>query len=322
MMKKAIGIDLGGTNLKAGILREDGKLLHLDYSPTEAKKGPIQVIQNINEAIEKLLKHAEGNKITGIGIGAPGQVDVKTGIVYDPPNLPGWHAENLPERMTKHFNLPAFVDNDANLGALAESVFGAGQDASYFVLVTLGTGVGSGIIFDKKIYHGAAGAAGEFGHMTIHYDGPRCNCGNKGCIERYIGAQWIVERALDYLSAYPNSALHSYKATQEQKINPKVIADLANQGDALCRRVIEETGNYLGIALGSLVNLLNLDLILIGGGISNAGPILYDAILGSLKGYSLSVPGATVKIRQAALSENAGVIGAAQLVFENLASRK
>jgi len=321
-MKKAIGIDLGGTNLKSGILLENGKLLHLIYNLTEAKKGPKQVIQNIIAAIEQLLKHPEGKGIDGIGIGAPGQVDVKTGIVYDPPNLPGWHAENLPEILEKHFHLPAFVDNDANVGALAESVFGAGKDAAYFVLITLGTGVGSGIILDKKIYHGAVGAAGEFGHMTINFDGPRCNCGNNGCIERYIGAQWIVERALGYLSDYPNSALYSYKEKLEQKITPKVIADLANQGDALSKRVIEETGHYLGIALGALVNLLNLDLILIGGGISNAGPILYDSIQRSLKSYSLSVPGSTVQVRQAALTENAGVIGAAQLVFENLAIRK
>jgi glucokinase len=317
-MRNAISIDLGGTNLKSGILLESGKMMHLDYSPSDAKKGSKKVIENIRQSIEKLLEKKEAKEAVGIGIGSPGQVDYKNGIVYDPPNFCGWHSENLAQMFNKHFHLPVFVDNDANVAALAESVFGSGKKSKYFALITLGTGVGCGFILDNKVYHGSTGAAGEFGHTVIKYDGPVCNCGQRGCLERFIGAQWIVERALNRLKSYPESKLHNL--VNSGNVSPKVIADLANNGDDLCKKIITDTGDFLGMALGSLVNLLNLDLILIGGGISNAGDILFDAIRKTIINYSLSITGSIVRIEKASLGEAAGVIGAGQLVFENLAN--
>lgn len=314
-MISAIGIDLGGTNLKSGILLESGKLLHLEYRPAQAEKGPRQVISNIIKSIERLLKKEETVGLTGIGIGSPGQIDYKNGIVHDPPNFPGWKEEKLADIIQNRFQIPTFVDNDANVGALGESVFGAGKMSQYFALITLGTGVGCGIILENKIYHGATGAAGEFGHTVIKFDGPVCNCGQRGCIERFVGAQWIVERATDCLKSYPESELHRY--VRNQKVSPKIIAQLANKGDKLCIKVIEDTGYFLGIALGSLINLLNLDLILIGGGVSNAGSLLFNACRKSFDRFSLSVSGSVVRIKKASLSENAGVIGAAQLALEN-----
>lgn len=318
-MRSAIGIDLGGTNLKSGILLESGKMLHLDYSPADAKKGPQKVIENIRKSIEQLLKTDGDNDIIGIGIGSPGQVDYKNGIVYDPPNFPGWHSENLVKIIEEHFRLPTFIDNDGNVAALAESMYGLGKKSKYFALITLGTGVGCGIILNNEVYHGATGAAGEFGHTVIKYDGPVCNCGQRGCIERFIGSQWIVERAVNCLKSYPESKLFAY--IRNQSVSPKIIADLANNGDNLCIRIIDDTGYFLGIALGSFVNLLNLDLILIGGGVSNAGNILFDAIRKTIKKFSLSINGSTVRIEKASLGETAGVVGAGQLVFENLANQ-
>jgi glucokinase len=319
-MGNVIGIDLGGTNLKSGILMPSGKLLHLEYSPTEAEKGPEKVISNIINSIENLLKKNEAKNLSGIGIGSPGQVDHKTGIVYELPNFPGWKEEKLADIIQNKFQISTFVDNDANVAALAESILGVGKKSQYFALITLGTGVGCGIILENKIYHGATGAAGEFGHTVIKFDGPVCNCGQRGCIERFVGAQWIVERAIDSLNSYPKSELHQY--VRNQKVSPKIISQLANKGDGLCIKVIEDTGYFLGIALGSLVNLLNLDLILIGGGISNAGSILFDECQKSFERFSLSVSGSAAKIQKASLGENAGVIGAAQLVFKNFGQDK
>ncbi len=319
-MNSAIGIDLGGTNLKSGILLQNGELLHLCYTPTEADKGPEKVIQNIKSSIEQLLEKKEASGLVGIGIGSPGQVDFKSGVVNDPPNFKGWCSEKLGETIYQQFGRPTFIDNDANVAALAAGVFGAGKKSKCFALITLGTGVGGGIILNNKIYHGVSGYAGEFGHICIKYDGPLCKCGQPGCIERYIGAQWIVERAISYLPDYPGSELNMHK--NNQSLSPKIISTFANNGDSLCKRVIEETGSYLGIAIGTLVNLLNLDLVLIGGGISNAGTILFKAIRKSFKKYSLSVSGSVVKIEKASLGEHAGIVGAGQLVFENLAHPK
>ncbi|HDL19211.1 MAG TPA: ROK family protein [Bacteroidetes bacterium] len=313
---KVIGIDLGGTNLKYGIFTPSGELDNLAYRPAEAQRGPERVIEKIIDSIDQTLTGSEGKSISGIGVGVPGQVDRITGVVRNPPNFPGWESENLREIIERKFDLPTYIDNDANAAALGESVWGGGKNSRYFALITLGTGVGCGLILDNKVYHGVTGAAGEFGHTVIKYDGPVCLCGQRGCIERYVGAQWIVKRAVNHLSNYPESALGRY--VRGEKVSPKVISRLANEGDCLCRRVIEDTGDFLGIALGSLVNLLNPDLILIGGGVANAGTLLFDAAGRSLRKFSLPVPRATVKIEHAVLGENAGVIGAAQLAIDNL----
>ncbi len=320
-MTKVIGIDLGGTNLKSGIVTDRGELLNLNYQPAEAIKGPKRVIKNLIAAIEKQLQSDANSGVAGIGIGAAGQVDFSKGVVYDPPNFPNWHKEPLAQIIGDHFGIPTFVDNDANVAALAEGRFGAGRDSQNFILVTLGTGVGSGLILNGSLYRGAVGAAGEFGHTTIQFDGPVCNCGNRGCIERYVGARWIVERALDNLPHYPDSRLNAHAEQDEQKITPKIIAELANDGDALCLRVMEEVGTFLGIALASVLNLLNLDLIIIGGGISNAGKVLFDPIERSIQNHAMSIPAATARLKRAEMGEHAGVIGAGQLAFEGLSQR-
>ena len=315
-MAKVIGIDLGGTNLKSGVISDDGTIQNLTYQPAESLKGPKQVIKNLQQAIDRQLSTAGGDDILGIGIGAAGQVDFGRGVVYDPPNFPGWHEEPLAELVGDRFGLPTFVDNDANVAALAEKAFGAGRNFQHFILVTLGTGVGSGLVLNGKLYRGAVGAAGEFGHTTIQFDGPVCLCGNRGCIERYVGARWIVERTVEFLPMYPDSPLN--ETWQHGGLTPKEIADAANAGDLLGLRIMEEVGNFLGIALASVLNLLNLELVIIGGGISKAGKVLFDPIIRSIHEHAMSVPASVVQVKPAEMGEHAGVIGAGQLVFESL----
>jgi len=312
ILKKSIGVDIGGTNLKTAIVMESGEYEHLSYRDTEARKGPKQIIRNLKLEIKKLLDL--NNNIVGIGIGCAGQVKVGTGEVYDPPNFPNWHKENLKEIIEKEFGLTTFVDNDGTVAAFAESLFGAGRDSNYFMLVVLGTGVGAGLVFSKKIYHGSIGIAGEFGHFTVNFDGPQCKCGQNGCIERYVGSKWIVEQANQMIPQNPKSKLNELP---EDEWTPKRISDLANAGDKLCIQVMNNVGTHLGIALGSIINLLNLDMIAIGGGISNAGSVLFDPMKKSLQKHSMSIPQSMVEIRRAELGEYAGIIGAGSMVFTN-----
>lgn len=315
-MNNAIGIDLGGTNLKSAIITRTGLVRNLQYHPTEAGKGPKHVIGNLIRAVKDQVKNAGSNDLAGIGVGCAGQVDVRNGIVYDPPNLKNWHKECLKDIIETEFGLPVKIDNDANAAAMAEAAMGAGKESENFILVTLGTGIGAGLILRKKIFHGAIGAAGEFGHTIIDLNGPVCKCGQRGCIERYVGAQWIVERAMERLPSDPGSRLARI-LEDTGRLTPKIIADSANDGDRLSTQIMVEVGTYLGVALGSVINLLNLDMIIVGGGISKTGPILFDAIQDSLKKHSMSIPRSIVKLRMAEMGENAGVIGAGHMIFDN-----
>ncbi|NOY77659.1 MAG: ROK family protein [Calditrichaeota bacterium] len=312
----AIGVDLGGTNLKMGLVSENGEILFEIRKDTRAEKGPDFILTQIEKGISTLLKEAGEMSVCGIGIGVPGTVFFKKGIVSYPPNLPGWKEEPVRDRIQGKFNLPVMVENDANVAALAEKAHGAGKGFNHFLCITLGTGVGGGLILNGKLYHGAVGAAGEFGHMTINFQGPPCNCGNYGCIERYVGAQYIVERAIRKIREYPTSSLADY-AKNPENVTPKLINELAQEGDALSREILRETGELLGVALTSVVNLLNLELIVIAGGISNAGEILFQPIRQKIKELALPLPGSLVHVAGAQMADRSGVIGAAQLAFEN-----
>lgn len=312
----AIGVDLGGTNLKIALVTESGEILKEERRDTQAEKGPDFILGEIESGVEALLKDAGGAPVRGIGMGIPGAVDYDHGIVTYPPNLPGWKEVPVRDRFSAKFNLPVFVDNDANVAALAEKAHGAGKGANHLICITLGTGVGSGLILNGKLFHGAVGAAGEFGHTTINFQGPQCNCGNYGCIERYVGAQYIVERAVEKLETYPDSALRPYHERGEE-ITPRLIDELADKGDALSLETLRETGELLGIALTSTVNLLNLELIIIAGGISNAGEKLFEPIRRKIQELALPLPRSTVRVKKAEMGDRAGVVGAAQLIFEN-----
>ena len=312
----AIGVDLGGTNLKMALVSDNGDILFDLRKDTHAEKGVDFILSEIGEGIEILLKRAKNQPLAGIGIGIPGPVFYEKGVVSYPPNLPGWKEEPVRDRIQNMFEFPVFVENDANVAALAEKAHGAGKGYNHILCITLGTGVGGGLILNGKIYHGAVGAAGEFGHTTINFQGPRCNCGNYGCIERYVGAQYIVERALEKLGKYPGSSLSGF-ANNPEKISPKLINQLAQRGDNLCRETLRETGEFLGIALASVVNLLNLELIVIAGGIANSGEILFEPIRQKIKTLALPLPGSIVKVVKAQMGDRSGVVGAAQLAFEN-----
>lgn len=314
--KYAIGVDLGGSSIKLGIVSETGKLIKKISVKTEAEKGPKKVIDKIVQGINELTEKSKF-KITGIGIGCPGVVTPGKGIVENPPNLPGWDKVNIEKIISKEFNKPVFVDNDANAAAIGELTFGSGKKFKSFIMITLGTGVGGGIVIDKKIYHGDFGAAGEIGHIAIDYNGPKCNCGSYGCIEAYAGNQYLRQRVREQLRNHPKSKMWKLIENDLSKVSPRSIQEAAESGDTFAKSVVEELGFQLGSAFTSLCNVLDISVLIIGGGIAGFGKPLFDSIKKTIAKKVMAPIRPRVRVLPAKLKNDAGIKGASALVFHH-----
>ncbi len=314
--KYAIGIDLGGTSIKFGIVSDSGRIHKKNKIRTEAEKGPKQVIENIKTGIRELTKNSK-YKIEGIGIGCPGVVTPGKGIVENPPNLPGWVKVNIGRIIYHEFEKEVYVDNDANAAAIGELTFGSGKKYKSFIMITLGTGVGGGIIMNKKIYHGDFGAAGEIGHISINYKGPKCNCGSYGCIEAYAGNHYLRERVRRQLKKHPQSKLWKLIENDLSKVSPRNIQAAAEIGDKFGQSVIEELGLHLGSAFTSLVNVMDISVFIIGGGLAGFGKPLFESIEKTLRARVMAPIRRRVKVLPANLKNDAGIKGASALVFHH-----
>ena len=315
--KYVIGVDLGGTNIKCGIVTEDGEIVKKVSVKTLAKKGPETVIEQMKKGIKHLLEN-ETKKIKGIGVGAPGIVKPKKGSVENPPNLPGWGKVHLGNILEQEFNYPVFLENDDNAAAIGEMIFGAGKEIRSFIFVTLGTGVGGGIIHRKKLIRGDSGAAGEIGHVSIDYKGRKCNCGSRGCIEAYIGNAHLVDRAKRSLRYHPESKLHRIIAENNGYLSPRLINEAAKQKDGFALNFIRESGKLLGYALASTINVLDIPTIIIGGGTAGFGKPLFESVKEGAVDRVLKSLKPKVNILPAQLKNDAGIKGASALVFYNL----
>lgn len=311
----AIGVDLGGTTVKAGLVTSAGKIVAQTKVPTLGEQGANVVIQQIRKSIQEVLIHTKGKNLCGIGIGSPGIVDDKRGIVKDPPNIRNWHIVTLGEKIQKAFNLPVKVENDANVAAIAEAKFGAGKHHSNFLFVIWGTGVGGGIILDGKIFRGAFGGAGEVGHVSIDFNGARCNCGAKGCVEAYVGQRHLSQRTIERLKNQPSSKILSFIGGDISKLEPKYISQAALSGDKLAREIFTEAGTLMGVALGGVMNVVDLRVIIIGGGLSASGKFVFDAVKKSVQAHVLKPLQKDIKVLPAKLGNSAGILGAAGLVL-------
>ena len=314
--KYAIGVDLGGTSIKLGIVSDNGILLKKISVRTEAEKGPKTVIRNIVSGINELTANQK-QKISGIGIGCPGVVTPGKGIVENPPNLPGWNKVNIGKIISHEFKKPVFVDNDANAAAIGELTFGSGKKYKSFIMITLGTGVGGGIVIDKKIYHGDFGAAGEIGHISIDYNGPKCNCGSYGCIEAYAGNLYLRERVRTELKKHPESKMWKLINNDLSKVSPRNVQDAAEAGDEFAISVINELGFQLGSAFTSLCNVLDISVFIIGGGIAGFGKPLFDSIRKTICKRVMAPIRPRVRVLPAKLKNDAGIKGASALVFHS-----
>ena len=314
--KYAIGVDLGGTSVKLGIVSLQGKIINKTAVETKAEDGPQSVIAQIKYGINILL-HKNKFKIHGIGIGSPGTVTIKKGIVENPPNFPGWKKINLGMIIKKEFNTKVNVDNDANAAAIGEMIFGAGKNINSFMMITLGTGVGGGIVFNRKIFRGEHGGAGEVGHITIDYKGDKCNCGSFGCIEAYAGNSYLIRRVKDQLNNYPDSIIWDLISKNPDNLSPKIINVAAVRGDDFAKLVIHDLAYFLGAAFSSVSNLLDIGTFIIGGGVAGFGDPLFNIIKETMTKRVLTPLRPKIKIIPAKLKNDAGIKGASSLVFYN-----
>ncbi len=312
--KYAIGVDLGGTNIKFGIVSQKGKLVEKLSLNSKADGGPEKVVKQIKNGISEILSKNKV-KIRGIGIGAPGVVSTKKGTVENPPNFPGWVKVNLGSIISKEFGYDCFVENDANAAAIGEMIFGAGKKHNSFVMITLGTGVGGGIILNRKLYRGEIGAAGEVGHITINYEGPRCNCGSFGCIEAYVGNNYLINKIKADLKSSPNQKILKLVNNNLNLLSPITIQKAAEAGDEYAMSVITQMGSQIGSALASVSNLLDVSTFIIGGGVSGFGKPLISSINKSLIERVITSLKNRVKVLPAKLKNEAGILGASALVF-------
>lgn len=311
----AIGVDLGGTTVKTGLISSDGTVLALSKHPTRAEENPQAVIEQIKKSIRDVLAKTNGASVAGIGIGAPGLIQNPGGIVKNPPNLKDWDVVPLADEIAKEFKLRVEVDNDANVAAVAESKFGAGKDIPNFLFIIWGTGVGGGVIMNGQIYRGPTGGAGEVGHISVNYEGLMCNCGTRGCVEAYVGQKYLSKRTAEKLKSHPGSTILQFAGGDENKIEPIHISKAAEGGDRLAKEILVEAGTLLGVMIGGVMNTLDFRVTVIGGGVSAVGDFVYDAITASAKKNVQKPLRDGIKIIRAKLGNDAGIFGAAGMVL-------
>ena len=293
-----IGVDVGGTNIKSALARDD-KIIKRVKVLTHAEQGPGAVVDQIKNAIQTFTK-----PISHIGIGIAGIIDSKKGIVRYSPNFAGWTNVELAQTINKKFKVPVKILNDVNAICLGEWKFGAGKGYNNIFLFTLGTGVGGAAVCEGKLLFGANGFAGEFGHSVIKYDGKRCTCNQFGHLEGYVGACYIVARARRRMKKR-KSSLRKYK-----KITPRIIAQEAKRGDALAKEIFTEIGFYIGVGLSNIISLFDPEVIIVSGGISRAGKVLFESMRKTAEQRIMGAQYRKFKIIPGKLGDDAGILGA------------
>ncbi len=312
--KYSIGVDVGGTNIKIALVDKEGSIVYSDTVPTRAEMGYEYTINNMKKAISDLIAQTKVSKddISGIGFGFPGQIDCDKGVVLLAPNIPGWVNIPIAKIIEKEFSIPVKVDNDVRCAALAELNYGAGKGATNMICITVGTGIGSGLIINGKIVRGASNVAGEIGHIKLQmHDGPLCGCGDTGCLEAFASGPAIVAMAQEYIMGGKST---KYRELANPDITPYIVAEAAKQGDVVAKRIFEVIGEYIGIGLVSVINLLNPEKIVIGGGVADAGELLFDSIKRTIALRAMPIQAKAVQVVHAELGNTAGVIGASLLI--------
>lgn len=311
------GVDIGGTNIKMGLVNSDGEIVVKSMFKTEAGIGGIEVVGEILKQLQQLTDklHIRMSDLGGIGIGIPGVADTENGIVVAAANV-GWYDVPLAQEVTKRSGLRCVIGNDANCAALGEQRFGGGKEYHDIVFITLGTGVGSGIILNNRIFAGMGSAGAEAGHMTLVYNGEMCNCGKRGCWERYASATALIMQTNDAISRNPDSYL-AVLARKQGKVSGRTAFEAAEHGDRVAMQVVDQYIRYIAEGLISLGNILHPQAFVIGGGISHEGEHLMQPLREHLAAYiNKSGFRPMIDVVQATLGNSAGTVGAAALVME------
>jgi glucokinase len=325
----SIGVDLGGTNLRIAAVERSGSLLEKISLTTKTSLGREFVIDEMCDTIRHISqRHERGGTLLGIGIGVPGIIDIRTGFIREVPNLPGWSDTHVQSEIERRLGAKVVIDNDANVAALGEQWLGAGRHLKDLAIFTLGTGVGGGTVLNGNIWRGMTGMAGEFGHIVVEPDGVPCTCGSRGCLEQYASATGIMRMAREAIGS--GIAPGMEKAANSAEFTPRSVYALASQGDRPARKIFETVGRTLGIAVSDMVNILNLPMYVIGGGVASSWDAFAPALLEEVRYRSIVLtatalhsdsPEAHVKaldegktvIARAALGSDSGLYGAARL---------
>jgi len=321
----AIGVDLGGTNMRIAALDGSGKQLELITTSTEVKRGRDSVVADICDAIRSLRKKFDARlEFAGTGIGVPGIIDMETGTVLQSPNLPDWANYPVRDEISRRIEGSVILENDANVAALGEKWMGAGRDVDSMCMFTLGTGVGSGIVLEGKIWHGVMGMAGECGHVTIFADGVQCGCGNRGCVEQYASATAVKRMAIEAIATGRAPEL-ARAMSESPEFSSKVVFQYAMQGDAAAKQIFEVVGRSLGMILADMVNALNLPMYVLGGGMASGWEAFAPTMFAELRRrsyvYVATEPDERLPrrkhtlITRALLGSDAGLVGAAKLAL-------
>jgi len=311
-----IGIDLGGTNIKGALVDSDEGLIHSFSIPTESDKGKDHVIDRIAVAINMAAKEADTD-IFGVGIGSPGIISFDRTTVSNPPNFPGWIKENLSEIMRDKTGFDCYVDNDANLMALGSSRFGAGKAFGSFIMITLGTGLGGGIIYKRKLFRGVTGGAAEFGHVIIDSDGPESNSPAKGGIEAYMGQRFMSRLAWNVIKNHPQNPLFSQFQSQPELLEPVHLVHAADEGNHLAAELLRGSGEKLGIAMTNFVHVLDIRKIIVSGGVSKAGDWILKPAYDMAMSRLLEPFREDFEIIHEPLGNDAALLGAGSLPLEH-----
>jgi glucokinase len=303
------GIDLGGTNLRTAAVDQEGKIVYRTKRETPKSDNAVDIVSAIIESAKECQENVGSAK--AIGVAVPSGIDYKNGVILKAPNVPCLDGFRMSAAISNDLNLPVVLENDANAAAIGEETFGAAKGFRSTITVTLGTGVGGGIIIDGKILRGIDGMAGEIGHVCVEPSGASCNCGGRGCVEQYASATAIVRQTRELESQYPKSILQN-----KPRLTSANVYEAGKQGDELALEVFRRVGFYLGISLASLINSLNPEAIVIGGGVAEGWDLFIHHAQEQINGRSYRVSAERAKLLRAVCGDDAGILGVAKLAFE------
>ncbi len=313
MKDNVVAVDLGGTLIRSALINEEGEILARAQRETLAQEGPEPVIGRIEACIRDVARGTEA-----ISIAAPGPLNPWKGIIHQAPNLPGWHEVPLADILHRTFKVPVHLNNDANLAALAEHRFGAGQGVNDLIYLTISTGIGGGIITQGRLLLGTRGLAAEVGHMILEpEDGPPCGCGGRGHLESLASGPAIARRAVEEIKKGAEKSITRLVEGNLSKVTAKVVAQAAQEGDPLANSIFKEAGFYIGLGIVNLLHILNPQLVILGGGVSKAGDLIFDPIRATVKARAMLSYQKGLRIVPAALRDDVGLLGAAAFLLKS-----
>ncbi|KAJ50267.1 glucokinase [Clostridium tetanomorphum] len=307
--KYVVGVDLGGTKIYTALVDLEGNIVKERNVETEANKGELQVLYKIMETIDNVIEGIDLKEVKAIGIGSPGPLDVKKGIILSASNLP-FRNFSLVKPIEDKYNISTYLDNDANVATLAEFMFGTGKGTENMIYITASTGIGAGAMINGKIYRGSTGNALEIGHTTVMKDGPKCGCGNSGCAESLGSGTAIMKKAKEACKNNIETSLKKY-----DNLTAKEVFEEAKKGDKVSKEILEFCLSYLGIAVANIINTFDPEMVVIGGGVANGGQVVFDTINREVENRCWKAISDNCKIEKAKLGGKAGVLGAAALAI-------